>query len=427
MEPTGGPVRRCARCLYDAHMPGISFDDAGVCSYCRLHDQLDREYPTGVEGIRRLEQLAASIRRSGRGRKYDVVVGVSGGCDSSYLLYKAKELGLRPLAVHFDNTWDSEVAVRNIRRVLTALDVDLFTYVVDNEEYDDIYRSFLRAGVPDIEAPTDIGLAAVLNMAAEQHGIRYIFEGHSFRTEGISPVGWLYMDAKYIASVQGRFGQRPLQTFPNLWLKDQIRWMVVRGIQKIRPLYWLDYHKQDAMDLLTTKLGWQWYGGHHLENRFTAFYHSYFMPRRFGIDTRLLGHSALIRSGQLAREEGLREIETPRTFDPGLVEMVQKRLGLSDDALEELMTMPRHTYREFETYEETFRRLRWFFWLMYKLDRIPKSFYIKFAAAPRPRPTAPRSAPHSAPPRDPSRGTPRPSGDRARRGAPAPRDPGTAP
>lgn len=374
-----GPTR-CARCLYDERIPGISFDETGVCSYCKIHDQLDREYPVGAEGRRRLEQLAARIRAAGRGKQYDVVVGVSGGCDSSYLLYTAKELGLRPLAVHFDNTWDSEVAVRNIRRVLKALDVDLFTYVVDNEEYDDLYRAFLHSGVPDLEAPTDIALAAVLNMAAEKHGVRYVFEGHAFRTEGISPIGWLYMDSKYIASVHRRFGSgRPLRTFPKLWLRDQIRWMVVRGIQKIRPLYWVDYHKQQAMELLSAKLGWQWYGGHHLENRITAFYHTYFLAQRFNIDTRVLGHSALIRSGQLSREEGLRAIHEPRAFDPTLVEMVKKRLGFSDDEFDQLMTMPRHTYREFETYRETFRRLRWFFWLMYRMDRIPKSFYIKFA------------------------------------------------
>lgn len=382
-------VQRCVRCLYDTRIPLITFDGRGMCSYCAIHDQLHHEYPVGDAGRARLGQLATTIREAGRGKPYDVVVGVSGGCDSSYLLYTAKELGLRPLAVHFDNTWDSEVAVRNIRRVLKALDVDLQTYVVDNEEYDDIYRAFFRAGVPDLEAPTDIALAAVLNRAAEQHGVGYVLEGHSFRTEGISPLGWLYMDARYIASVHRRFGERPMRSFPNLWLRDQMRWMVVRGIQKIRPLYWVDYHKQDAMELLKERLGWEWYGGHHLENRITAFYHSYFLPRRFGIDTRLLGYSALIRSGQMTRDDGLRAIEAPRAYDPSLVTMVKKRLGFSDEEFETLMTMPRHTHREFETYEATFQRMRPFFWLMYRMNRIPKSFYIKFAARRAPRSAEP--------------------------------------
>jgi N-acetyl sugar amidotransferase len=373
-------LQRCRRCLYDATIPQITFDDKGVCNYCGVHDALEREYPVGPAGDRHLEQIVDQVRRAGRGKPYDVVVGVSGGCDSSFMLYQTKQMGLRPLAVHFDNTWDSTVAVQNIDTVLKGLDTELFTYVVDNEEYDDIYRSFLKAGVPDIESPTDIGLAATLYLACERYGIRYIFEGHSFRTEGISPLGWLYMDGKYIDSVQRRFGTRPLKTFPNLWLHKFIKWTAVLGIKKIRPLYYMDYHKQSAMALLTERLGWQWYGGHHLENRFTAFYHTYFMPRRFGADGRLLGYSAMVRSGQLSREEGLALVEEPPEYDPDLVELVQKRLGLSDETFENLMTQPRHTYREFRTYKRTFERLRWFFWLMYKLDRVPKSFYMKFTA-----------------------------------------------
>ena len=155
----------CSRCVYDDSVPSITFDSAGVCNYCHQHDSMEAEYPVGDEGEKRLHAIADEIRREGRGKQYDVIVGVSGGCDSSYMLYKAKELGLRPVAVHFDNTWDSTVAVENIQNVLKALDVDLYTYVVDNEEYDDIYRSFLKAGVRDVEAPTDIGLAVTLNMA----------------------------------------------------------------------------------------------------------------------------------------------------------------------------------------------------------------------------------------------------------------------
>jgi hypothetical protein len=224
---------RCARCLYDETVPGISFDEQGVCNYCHMHDQLDREYPTGEEGQKRLRALADKIRAEGRRKKYDVIVGVSGGCDSSYMLYLTKNLGLRPLAVHFDNTWDSTVAVENIHDVLNKLDVDLYTYVVDNKEYDDIYRSFLKAGLPDVEAPTDIGLAVTLNKAAEKFGVRYIFEGHSFRTEGISPLGWIYMDGKYIETVQKQYGTYPLKTFPNMLLPDFLKWTAVLGIKKI--------------------------------------------------------------------------------------------------------------------------------------------------------------------------------------------------
>ena len=371
-------MQRCARCLYDETVPGIQFDEEGVCNYCRIHDQLDLEYPTGAEGQRRLEAIAERIRKAGRGKQYDVVVGVSGGADSSYMLYLSKQLGLRPLAVHFDNTWDSTVAVENIHDVLDKLDVDLYTYVVDNKEYDDLYRSFLKAGVLDIEAPTDIGLAAVLNRAAEKYRIQYIFEGHSFRTEGIAPLGWVYMDGKYIQRVHEEFGTMPLKTFPNMLMPDFIKWTAILGLKKIRPLYYVNYVKKDAMALLTRELGWEWYGGHHLENRFTAFWHTYFAPRRFGIDSRLLGYSALVRSGQMTREQGLQLLEEPPKHDPELIEMVKKRLGFTDAEFDMLMTQEKKTYRDFETYKRTFEHMRPFWWLMYKLNRVPKSFYMKF-------------------------------------------------
>ena len=373
-------VRICSRCLYDEHTPAIVFDEDGVCNYCLLYDRLDAMYPTGAAGEEYLRNLAAQIKRENRGKKYDVVVGVSGGCDSSYLIYKTVELGLRPLAVHFDNTWNSTTAVENIYRVLKALDVDLYTLVVDNEEYDDIYRSFLKAGVPDIECPTDIGLAATLYRAAEKHGIKYIFEGHSFRTEGVSPLGWLYMDAKYIQTIQKTFGTRPLKTFPNLWMTSFLRWTAVRKIKKIRPLYYMDYRKEEVKAMLARDFGWQWYGGHHLENRFTAFYHTYFLPQRFGIDQRLNGYSALARCGQMSREEGLILMQQPPRHDEEIVELVKKRLGFDDREFDRLMNLPKRTFREFKTYKRTFERMRPLFGLLARFDLVPQSFYIKYTS-----------------------------------------------
>jgi N-acetyl sugar amidotransferase len=374
------PERVCNRCLYDENTPSIIFNSAGVCNYCEMHDRLQVEYPTGPEGEKKLSTLAEQIRKDGKGKKYDCVVGVSGGCDSSYLLVKVKELGLRPLAAHFDNTWNSTIAVENIYNVLKKLNVDLYTHVVDNKEYDDIYRSFLKAGVPDIECPTDIGLAATLYQAAEKFGLKYIIEGHSFRTEGICPLGWLYMDGKYIKSVQKQYGTTRLRTYPNMPMTSFLKWIAIRQIKKIRPLYYIDYQKEEAKSLLSSEYGWKWYGGHHLENRFTAFYHSYFMPRRFGIDFRTLGFSALIRSGQMTREMGLSLMSQPPAYDPEIVELVKKRLGLSEVEFEKLMTLPRRTYREFKTYKRTFERMKPFFWFMYRMDLVPKSFYIKYTA-----------------------------------------------
>lgn len=371
---------RCSRCLFDEKTPSITFDRDGVCNYCRMHDQLESEYCGGEGGSAKLGLIVDTMKSEGRGKPFDVVVGVSGGCDSSYLIHLSKELGLRPLAVHFDNTWDSTIAVENIHNVLKRLGVELFTYVVDNEEYDDIYRSFLKAGVPDLEANTDIGLAATLFMAAEKYKVKYIFEGHSFRTEGLSPLGWLYMDGKYISEVQRIHGTKKLKSFPNLWLSSQLKWMILRRIRKIRPLWYIDYKKEEVKRMLADTYGWQWYGGHHLENRFTSFYHTYFLPRRFGFDTRMNGFSAMIRSGQMSREAGLKIIAEPPDFDPDLVEMVKKRLGLTDELFETYMTQPKRTYTEYRTYKRTFERMRPFFWLMAEMNLIPKSFYIKYTS-----------------------------------------------
>jgi hypothetical protein len=339
---------------------------------------MEAEYPTGDEGRRRLEATASRIRNVGRGKQYDVAVGVSGGCDSSYMLILAKELGLRPLAVHYDNTWNSTTAVENIQNMLRPLDVDLDTYVVDNQEMDDIFRSFFMAGTPDLEAPTDLGLAVALNLACEKYGIRHIFEGHSFRTEGICPLGWLYMDARYIASVHKQFGNQPMRTYPNMWLKDFLRWTVTQPLQKIRPLYWLDYQKEATKSMLIQKFGWTWYGGHHLENRFTNFFHTYFWPRRWGIDGRLLGHCALVRSKQITREQAKAELSKPVPYDPEIVELVKKRLCLTDTEFEQCMTQPRKTYLDFPSYKKTFELTRPLWWALYHGQRVPKSFYMKY-------------------------------------------------
>jgi hypothetical protein len=365
-----------------------------VCSYCAIHDRLDAEHPTGTVGEQRLRAIAGEIKAAGRRKKYDCIVGVSGGCDSSYTLYLAKQLGLRPLAVHFDNTWNSTTATENIRNVLKALDVDLFTYVVDNEEYDDIYRSFLEAGVPDIEAPTDIGLAAVMYSAAAKFGVRYTLEGHSFRTEGISPLGWLYMDGKYIQSVHRRHGRKRMKTYPNLWLTSFLYWTAIKRIRKIRPLWYVDYRKEEAKQLLVRDLGWKWYGGHHLENRFTAFYHSYFIPRRWGQDFRVLGFSGLIRAGQLSREEGLTLLAQPPYLEPDLLAYVKKRLGYSDAQFDHVMSLPRRSYREYDTYKRTFERLKPVFKVLADRDLVPKTFYMKFTEPDHPAGTeAPRRPP----------------------------------
>jgi len=369
----------CSRCIYDDEIPYITFDEDGVCNYCRQHDRLEQEYPTGDAGRAVLEQLAERIRRAGRGNKYDVVIGVSGGTDSSYMVYLAKELGLRPLAAHYDNTWNSKIAVENIHNVLGALDVDLFTHVVDNKEYCDLFRSFLLASVPEVDTPSDIGLATTHYLAARKFGVKYIFEGHSFRTEGITPPGLSYMDAKYIQSVHRQFGTLPMKTFPNLWIRHWLKWCIVNRIKKIRPLYYVDYEKKDVKKLLAEKFGWKWYGGHHLENRTAHFYNNYYLPRKYGVDLRICELAAFARSGHLTREQALAELQTPIPFDESILEEIKKRLGFTDEEFERIMALPKKTYRDYRTHKRTFERLRPLFWALCRLDLVPQSFYLKYA------------------------------------------------
>ncbi|MDD1756587.1 MAG: N-acetyl sugar amidotransferase [Methanomassiliicoccales archaeon] len=371
-------TQACRRCIYDANTPGISFDAEGICNYCRSHEQMEMEYPTGEAGRKKLEELAAKIKQDQKKREFDCVIGVSGGCDSSFLCHIAKEeLGLRPLAVHFDNTWNSKIAVENIHRVLRKLDIELWTYVMDNDEWNDLARSFLKASVPEIDALTDVALTTTLYMAAEKYKIKYIFNGHSFRTEGMTPLGWFYFDGKYIQSIHDAYGSMPMERFPNLWLSTWMKWLL-QDYKRLRPLYYVDYRKDETKKMLAEKYDWQWYGGHHMENRYTVFCDNYILPRKFGIDIRYVEFSALIRSGQMTREDALEKIKEPPEFDEEILTEVKKRLDLTDEEFDQVIGQPKRNYRDFKTYHETFRRLRPFFYLMYKTNRVPKSFYLKY-------------------------------------------------
>lgn len=373
-------MKMCSRCIITSDVPRAKLEESDICFYCGLHDSLDAQYPIGPESLAALTAFAERIKRDAKsnGSQYDCILGVSGGTDSSYLAHALVELGVKPLAVHFDNTWNSPTATGNIYSVLDKLGIQLETYVVDNSEYDDLYRAFMLAGVKDIEAPTDIGFMGVLYRAAEKHGIKHIVEGHSFRTEGVSPMGWLYMDGGYIEDVHRKFGSVPLKTFPNMAFGDFLRWSTWNAIERTRPLYWLDYHKEDAKRFLAETYGWKWYGGHHLENRFTAFYHTYFLPKRWQINFRQIELSALVRSGQLDRDIAVKQLLGPRQGDAEIIAMVKKRLGFTDDDFDHVMSMPKHNYREFATYKQRFERLRPLFWALWKLNRVPKSFYEKF-------------------------------------------------
>lgn len=369
----------CVRCIYKSDIPGISFDAVGVCNYCRQYDEMQVSYPTGAAGRAVINATVDRMKADGRGKAYDVVIGVSGGCDSSYMLHLArKEYGLRVLAAHFDNTYNSRIAVENIKRMLDALDVDLYTDVVDNAEYQRIFRSFLLSSVPEVDTATDIALAATHYRAAAKHGVRWIWEGHSFRTEGISPPGWFYMDSEYVRTIHRKYGEGRIKTLPELNLARWMRWMLVSRIRKFRPLYFLDYDKEATKRFLADRYGWQWYGGHHMENRTAYFANNYYLPRKFGIDLRYAELSALVRSGQITRAEAAEQISKQKPFDDSILAEIKQRLGLSDVEWRRIMGAPLSHYTQHRTYKQTFERLRPLFFSLYKLGFVTRSFYEKY-------------------------------------------------
>lgn len=369
----------CTRCIYDESLPNIEFDAQGVCNYCKQVDFLIEQYGTGEsKGMEAFESIIEDIKSSGKGQRYDCAVGVSGGTDSSFLLAKSVEWGLRPLAVHYDNTWNSAIATENIRKITSATGVDLYTHVVNNKEVDDIKKAFLLAGVPEFDADTDIAYVQVIRSAAAKYGIKYILEGHSFVTEGISPVGGNYLDGAYVADIHDRYGSMPRATFPNMTFFQFLKWAIVYRQKFIRPLWYIHYEKERARQWLSENTGWRYYGGHHLENRSSTFAHTVWLPQRFGTDYRNLTLAASVRAGKMSRNEALNLYKQPVEADPELVAYVKNRLSITDDEYDAIMDGPKRTFRDFRTYKKRFERLRPLFYVLAKANLVPMSFYLKY-------------------------------------------------
>ena len=324
------------------------------------------------------QNIVSEMKASGKGKKYDCVIGVSGGTDSSYMLYLLKQWGLRPLAVHYDNTWNSAIATMNISKVLGALDVDLYTHVIDNKEADDIFRSFFLAGVAEIEASTDLALSEVMYRAAWKYGIRYVLEGHSFVTEGITPIGRNYLDGKYIESIHRMYGSRPIKTYPPMTFSRFMWWSSVARIRKIRPFWYINYNKEEARAFLEKTFNWKYYGGHHLENRMTAFQHGIYLPQKYEMDCRNNTLSALAREGRMTRRDAWAEYNTPPKVEEDLLTYFKKRIKVSDEEYLRIMNETPRFWYEFPTYKKRFERLRPVFKILAKANLVPMSFFLKY-------------------------------------------------
>lgn len=372
-------LKVCSKCIYDSRIPEISFDNDGVCNYCHQVKRLKEEYSTGkAEGVDALASIFDDIKQAGVGKPYDCIIGVSGGTDSSYMLHMAKEQGLRPLAVHYDNTWNTSVATQNISKMLNALGIDLYTHVVSNKEIDDIFLAFFKAGVAEIEASTDLALAEVMYRAARKYNVKYVLEGHSFVTEGITPLGNNYFDGRYIRSIHRQFGHLKMKTYPLMTLTQFLKWTTVCQIKKIRPFWYMDYNKEKARDLLEQKYSWQYYGGHHLENRMTAFFHKVYLPCKFGQDLRNNTLSARVREGGLSRDDALRQYNSELENTEELVDYFCKRMDLSKVKYNEIMSSPPKMWKVYPTYKKHFELMRPLFYFLSQRNLVPMSFYLKY-------------------------------------------------
>ncbi|MCW5632662.1 MAG: N-acetyl sugar amidotransferase [Rubrivivax sp.] len=345
----------CTRCVMDTTDVDITFDAAGVCSHCHRYDRVARErLIPPAERPARLAALVADIKADGRGKPYDCIIGVSGGVDSTYVAWLVKDLGLRPLAVHLDNGWDSELAVANIEKTLKTLGFDLYTHVIDWDEFRDLQVAFLKAATPDGEVPTDHAIAALLYEQAARHGLRHVISGTNVATEAVLPEKWGYgyFDWRYVRDVHRRFGKRRLTTYPHFSLLKLAYFIFVRRIRMVSLLNHVEYDKAQAMQLLQDKLGWVYYGGKHYESVYTRFYQAYVLPRKFAIDKRRAHLSSLILSRQMTREQALAALQEPVHPERALLEDRDysiKKLGLDVEEFERIMASPNRTFHDYRT------------------------------------------------------------------------------
>lgn len=342
----------------------IVFDEKGVCDHCNtFYDKVKPNWHTDERGRVALDRMVEKIRAGGQGKDFDCIIGMSGGIDSSYLTYAAKELlGLRPLVFHVDAGWNSQIAVNNIEKVVDGLGLDLFTEVIDWEEMKDLQRAFFRSGVPHIDTPQDHAFFATMYKFALEHGVRNILTGANLSTECIrNPIEWMYYqsDSRQIRDIHRRFGEKPLRNFPVtsiLWHKVWLPY--VRGIEVLRPLNFMPYIKADARQLLMDRFGWQPYPQKHFESRFTRFYESYWLPERFGYDVRKVQFSSLIVTDQMTREEALAELGKP-SYDKETIgqeiEFVANKLDIGIEDLMSYMNLPKKTYRDYRNQEEVYK------------------------------------------------------------------------
>jgi N-acetyl sugar amidotransferase len=346
----------CTNCIMDTSDPGITFDKHGVCDHCRnFYDVIKPSWHTDEVGARQLAGIVDKIKADGREKRYDCIIGISGGVDSSYLTYLAKvKLGLRPLIFHVDAGWNSQQSTNNIERLIEALTLDLHTEVINWEEMKDLQLAFLKAGVAYADLPQDLAFFSALYQFAVKNDFKYILTGGNISTECVrQPLDWAYWatDLRYVRDIHRRFGERKLETFPmSSIFTYKIFYRYFYGLRVIRPLDFIPYVKADAIRELEERFGWQRYAHKHYESRCTRFIESYWMPEKFGFDTRRAHFSSLILTGQMSRSEALQKI-SEKAYDPNEIEndieYFSAKLGITPAEFKLIMAGENHSWREY--------------------------------------------------------------------------------
>lgn len=349
--------RICVRCIMDTSDPRISFDEAGLCDYCRNFDENIRpNWHPDERGARELEQLASKIRDEGKGREFDCIIGLSGGLDSSYAtLVAVEKMGLRPLLFHVDAGWNTDQAVGNIERLIDGLNIELHTEVINWREMRDLQLAFLKSQIADQDIPQDTAFFSALYAFARKNNVKYVITGANYSTECCrEPEEWgAYpgIDKTLIQDIHRRFGSRSLDTFPVLDILVYKLWYQrVLGMQIVRPLNLVPYVKAEAELELSERFGWMRFQHKHHESRFTRFYEDYWMPRKFGYEKRRAHFSSLIMTGQMTRQSALDRIATPEMDEHFLereFEYVANKLELTVEDLQSLFAGENKTYRDY--------------------------------------------------------------------------------
>jgi hypothetical protein len=356
-------MNECKRCLFTDDFAEIGEHQ---CEYCDLHDKLEAQ--ANPENLKKMIDKISNQRGF---RKYNCIMGISGGLDSSTLLYTAvKHWRLRPLVIHFDNGWNNEQAESNMKNLIESLNVDAIIYKVNAEEYDTLNLSFLLSGTPDCDIPNDIAMTKLMYDTAHKYKIKYILNGHCFRTEGSTPKGWTYMDAKYIKSVYKRFTDKLLINYPLFTFFDQI-FYAIKGIKNLRPFHYMTIDERRKLeDEMKEFIGWKDYGGKHCENVYTEFIGSYVLPKYFNIDKSIVYLSAQVRSKQITKKQAKAILKKKAKFDKSKM----RNFNVYDKFIKQRHDLTRD---DFDKYN--FKRYKVFIWLLYKLKVVPYTFYSKYA------------------------------------------------